>query len=204
MASFIGQIRSEIGRLVKTVALAAVGLLLIAAASLFSANPSAFFFKVLSLLGTGMLLVSVALMILTFRKASEVKPGALAVSLAITLVTVAVQLALRQSLPPVAAGGLALAAGMLLGGGWSRTRLFFVDGETIRCRGTAWYLAVWAGVFALNQLSAALAGDVPAAMTTAMLASSGIVAGSTGEQLLRFFQVQRRLPGRTRLNEFSP
>lgn len=193
MGQIRSQINSEVRNLLKTGLMAGGGLLLILAASFLSAEPMATFFRVLSLAGTGMLLFSVLMMILTFRKASTVKPGALLVSLSITLVTLAVQMLVSPALPPMIVGLLAFAAGGMIGFGWSRTRLFFVDADQVRCRGTAWYLAVWAATFALNQLMGSLAGGAPAAVAGSLLVGSGIVMGSTGEQLLRWRRISSGL-----------
>lgn len=191
MRTLIAEIAGELRRFSRTVLVAVAGLFLMAVASLFSDAPVSMFFRLLSLAGTAMLLFSVVMMILVFRKASQVKPAALVVSLGVTLAALAVQLAIRGALPSPFAATLAFAAGGFIGAGWSRTRLFFVDGDIIRCRGTAWYLAVWGATFALNQFMAALAAGVPAAMTGALLVGSGIVAGSTIEQLARFYRVAR-------------
>lgn len=195
MGQITSQISSEARKLLKIGLLAGGGLLLILAASLLSSEPMATFFRVLSLAGTGMLLFSVVMMILTFRKASTVKPGALLVSLSITLLTLGVQMLVSPALPPMIVGLLAFAAGGMIGFGWSRTRLFFVDADQIRCRGTASYLAVWAGTFALNQLMGSLAGGAPAAVAGSLLVGSGIVLGSTGEQLLRWRRISNELAG---------
>jgi hypothetical protein len=195
----MGQIRSQIGsevrNLLKMGLMAGGGLLVILAASLLSSEPMTTFFRVLSLAGTGMLLFSVAMMILTFRKASTVKPGALLVSLLITLLTLSVQMLVSPVLPPMIVALLAFSAGGMIGFGWSRTRLFFVDADQVRCRGTAWYLAVWAGTFALNQLMGSLAGGAPAAVAGSLLVGSGIVLGSTSEQLLRWRRIYSGLAG---------
>jgi hypothetical protein len=198
MGQIASQIGSEVRNLLKMGLMAGGGLLLILAASFLSSEPMATFFRVLSLAGTGMLLFSVLMMILTFRKASTVKPGALLVSLSITLVTMSVQMLVSPALPPMIVGLLAFAAGGMIGFGWSRTRLFFVDTDQVRCRGTAWYLVVWAGTFALNQLMGSLAGGAPAAVAGSLLVGSGIVLGSTGEQLLRWRKISRGLAGHNR------
>lgn len=198
----MGQIASQVGfevrKLLKMGLLAGGGLFLILAASFLSAEPMTTFFKILSLAGTGMLLLSVLMMILTFRKVSTVKPGALLVSLSITLLTLSVQMLVSPVLPPMAVGLLAFTAGGMIGFGWSRTRLFFVDANQIRCRGTAWYLAVWAGTFALNQLMGSLASGAPAAVAGSLLVGSGIVLGSTCEQLLRWRRISSGLSDHNR------
>lgn len=193
MGQIANQVGLEIKHLIKLVILAAGGLVLILAASFLTANPQATFFRVLSLVGTLMLLFSVMTMILTFRKASTVKPGALLVSLSVALGALSVQMLMSPALPPVALNILAFAGGSLVGFGWSRTRLFFVDGAEVRCRGTAWYLAIWGGTFALNQLMSVLAGGAPLAVASSLLVGSGIVLGSTGEQFFRWKRVSNQI-----------
>ena len=193
MGQIANQVGLEIKHLIKLVILAAGGLVLILAASFLTANPQATFFRVLSLVGTLMLLFSVMTMILTFRKASTVKPGALLVSLSVALGALSVQMLMSPALPPVALNILAFAGGSLVGFGWSRTRLFFVDGAEVRCRGTAWYLAIWGGTFALHQLMSVLAGGAPLAVASSLLVGSGIVLGSTGEQFFRWKRISNQI-----------
>lgn len=194
MATTVGQqIKGEVRKLFKMAAIAAAGLVLLAIASLFTDNPAGTFFKVLSLLGTGLLLMSVALMIVTFRKAKAVVPGALIVSLLTTLATLGVQLLIANARPDFALGGLVFVAGILVGQGWSRTTLFFIDGDAVRSRGTAWYLAVWAATFLLNQLLRIFSGGVPAAGVVALLVATGIAAGNITGQLLRYRRATKML-----------
>ena len=182
------QLRGEVRRLAKMTGMAFVGVLLIAVASLFSAQPAVTFFRILSLAGTALVVLSVAMMIVTFRKARALVPGALLVSLSTALVVCGVQLVVAADRPAPVTGFLALAAGTLLGAGWARTSTVFVDGDMVRSRGTAWYLAVWAGTFLLNQLMALSAGGSPATGLSVLLVGTGIATGNTGVQLLRFRQ----------------
>lgn len=196
MTATIGQqIGGEVRKLFKMAALAVVGLGLLAIGSLFTDNPAGTFFRVLSLLGTGLLLMSVAMMIVTFRKAKAVVPGALIVSLATTLATLGVQLLISSARPDAAIGGLVFLSGLLVGQGWSRTTLFFIDGDTVRSRGTAWYLAVWAVTFLINQVLRQFSGGVPAVGMFALLFATGIAAGNITGQLLRYRRATKMIAG---------
>ncbi len=180
------QIAGESRRLVKIGALAATGLLLIGIASLFFDDPAHVFFRMLSLLGTGLLIASAALMVITFRKAKKVVPGALLVSLATTLLALLVSTAFMPQTPAFATGGAAFLAGMLVGGGWSMTTLYFIDGDIVRSRGTAWYLVVWVVILTINQLLGAFARTVPSFAIFALIVATGIAVGSITGQLLRY------------------
>ena len=86
------QLRGEFRRLSKMTGMAFVGVLFIAVASLLTAQPAVTFFRILSLAGTALVVLSVAMMIDTFRKARALVPGALLVSLSTALVVCGVQL----------------------------------------------------------------------------------------------------------------
>ncbi|MCB1465289.1 MAG: hypothetical protein KDJ90_23375 [Nitratireductor sp.] len=193
--SLYQQIRGEGRRLLKMAGLVAAGVVLLVLASLFTDHPASFFFKVVSLAGTALLLFSVAMMIVTFRKARAVIPGALIVSLATTLVVLLVQLWLAPLRPGLASGAIAFAAGMVIGYGWSRTTLFYIDRETVLSRGTAWYLAVWAATFLFNQLLHIFANGAPATALAAMLVATGIAIGNIAGQLLRYRQAILMIAG---------
>lgn len=195
MPSIYEQIRGEGRRLVKMAALVGAGVVLLILASLFTDHPASFFFKVVSLVGTALLLFSVAMMIVTFRRARAVIPGALIVSLATTVLVLLVQLWMAPARPGFASGMLAFAAGMAIGFGWSRTNLFYIDRETVLARGTAWYLAVWAATFLLNQLLHIFTNGAPAAAFATMLVATGIAAGNITGQLLRYRQAALMIAG---------
>ncbi|WP_170263727.1 hypothetical protein [Blastochloris sulfoviridis] len=106
-------------------------------------DPSAaLLFRVVGVIGTTLFVLSIAIMLLTFRKARRLSPWMLVLSGAISVVATSVFFALTGTPLPGAVMMLAIVAGALIGIGWSLTNLLFVDGETVRARGNAWYLAV--------------------------------------------------------------
>ena len=185
MGSVWREAGSELGRLGRMAGIAAIGLALLGVASLFSARPAATFFYILSLIGTGLLIVSVAMMVLTFRRAKKLAPGALLVSLATTLSVALVQILFSQARPSMTVLSLALVVGAAIGAGWARTAIFFIDGEAVRSRGTAWYLVIWAFTFLFNQIMRPLAGAGTASLLLLLL-GTGVAAGSILFQLLRY------------------
>ena len=133
MKSLWQQITAEGRRLVKVAGMAAGGLVLLLIASLFTDDPAKTFFRTLSLLGTGMVLLSVTMMVLTFRKARAIIPGALlAVPLATTFAVAGVQFLFAAQRPGLLLAFLALLAGGLVGMGWARTTKVFIDGDAVR------------------------------------------------------------------------
>ncbi|KAA5595979.1 hypothetical protein F1193_15940 [Blastochloris sulfoviridis] len=121
-----------------------IGVATLAGASvLLIIDPSAaLLFRVVGVIGTTLFVLSIAIMLLTFRKARRLSPWMLVLSGAISVVATSVFFALTGTPLPGAVMMLAIVAGALIGIGWSLTNLLFVDGETVRARGNAWYLAV--------------------------------------------------------------
>jgi hypothetical protein len=110
------------------------------------------FFRLLTLVGILLLVVSVGIMLLTFRKAKRVFPAALLLSMVVALVTLVVYTGILG----VPLNGLTVAFGLFFGVSvgviWAFTTRIVNDGGTIKRRGNVWYLAVWGLVFAFTQL----------------------------------------------------
>lgn len=173
------QIKSEILGRLKTGAMLIAALAALAIVSLFFAHPLQTFFRLISIAGTAMLILSVVMMVLTFRKAKTIEPVALLLALAISVVGTLFSLWFGGRLPATSMLLAAALAGSLIGVGWSLTTLLFIDNTEIRGRGTAWYLVIWGLTFAMNQIGAIVFGHVPSAMTLLMLASTGLTVGNT-------------------------
>lgn len=164
---------------------AAAGVGVLAVVCLFTANPFATFFRLVTFAGIGLMLISIVVMILTFKKAREVASAALLASLAVALLSTFVMLWFMPFAPPWGLMILAVLAGGLAGAAWSRTTRFFIDGGRLRMCGTIWYLAVWALTLAFNQGGAIITGRTPVAMTLLTLAGAGIATGNTLGLILR-------------------
>jgi hypothetical protein len=193
MVSVWRQIATEARRLVKVALMAMLGVVVLIIASLFSDDPTKTFFRILSLLGTAMVLFSVAMMLVTFRRARSLIPGALIVSLLTTLSVAGVQLLFAQQRPGMLLVLLPVTAGAMVGAGWARTTRVFIDGELIRSQGNVWYLLVWAATFLLNQLLGMMAGGTPMGGLMALLVGTGIAVGNNVSQLWRYRQASTLL-----------
>ena len=190
MSSDSQALASALKGLLRTAAMLVLGLVVLAALSLLSSAPLEAFFRLLSYAATAMMLVSVAAMLLTFRQARRLEPVALLLSLAVSLLSTLLSLALAAMFPPglLLLGGFA--AGLVAGGLWARTTLLFVDGDTVRGRGTIWSLAIWAASFALSQLVTVTAGTSGLAGALMMMGSAGLAAGNAVGLALRVHRVR--------------
>jgi hypothetical protein len=184
-ATITATIKSLVAQIRMMAIVAGAAAAVLAVISFFTAHPLATFLRLVSFAGVGLMLFGVAVMILTFKKAREVVPAALLVSLAAALIGTFVSLAFAQTVPHRTLVLFALIVGGVLGAVWSRTTLLFVDGRSIRMRGTIWYLAVWALTLALNQSVAIVTGRTPLATALLALFGAGIAIGNTLGLILR-------------------
>ena len=174
----------------------------LAIVSVFTAHPVATFFWLLSYLGIAMTLFSAALMLVTFRSARALVPTALAVVMATTILASALSLWLANGRPSWLFAGAALAAGVALGGYWSTTLLIFVDNGVARGRGSLWYLAVWAGVLALNQIATGFLGFTPDVGGPGVVFAAGVSLGNSLGLIVRT-TLARRFAARLAAGEAS-
>jgi hypothetical protein len=176
----IGEVQAALLRSVKQIVVIGGGLLVaLIAVSFLTANPLATFLRLLSLAGVVLMLLSVAAMLLTFRTARQVAPAALLASLVTTLVSTFLALAIAGAMPSRLVTIVALLGGGLLGAAWSLTPLLSIDGAGVRMRGTTWYLAVWALLFAASQGVATFVGRTPVIVAILTLIGVGLAGGNT-------------------------
>lgn len=158
----------------------------IAAGVLVLIDPSLrLLFRVASILGTVLFVVSVVVMLLTFRKARGLEALPLVVTALLAVATTTIFFAFAG--PPLGrlVVMLAVLAGLVVGIAWSTTGLVFVEGRLVRTRGTLWFLAVWALTLALPQILAAAAGRTPATAAVAGFVGMGLTIGNAGGLIAR-------------------
>ena len=171
---------------IKTIGIVAGAIVVVLAiVSFLTAHPLATFLKLVSFAGVVLMLFSVAVMILTFKKAREVVPAAMLASLAAALIGTLISLTFAHAVPSSTLILLALLVGGGLGALWSRTTLLFVDQGRIRMRGTIWYLAVWALTLAINQGVSIMTGRAPLIVSCLALAGAGLAIGNTAGLIFR-------------------
>jgi hypothetical protein len=148
--------------------------------------------KIASILGIVLLLFSVLIMLLTYRKAKKISPLSLIFSMLISLTSLIIYMELLKVRLPILLWMAAFAAGGLMGIGWSLTsRLVWIKG-LIKSQGDIWYLVVWALVFVVNQLIVLFTGRPVQVAMIMLLTGTGLVMGNSSSTLIRFYHLRSR------------
>ncbi|MFH1343661.1 MAG: hypothetical protein ABIL01_21010 [Pseudomonadota bacterium] len=164
---------------------------LAAALVLLVIDPSAaLLFRVVGIVGMALFALSVVMMLLTFRKARKLSPWSLAIGAIVSVLCTWIFFALAGAPLSAAAIGLAVAAGAMVGVGWSLTNLLFIDGETIRARGNIWFLAVWALSLLMTQAATLAGGQTPYAVALVSFLGMGLAVGNSLGLLARYVRAR--------------
>jgi hypothetical protein len=152
--------------------------------------------RLLGLAGMALMVLSVAVMLLTWRRTRRVTAWSQTVPVLVGVVTVAI----FAATVPTRSGPIVLLAsgafGTLAGGVWALTdRLSMKDGRVLST-GTPWHLVMWAGVLAVNQAVALVGGRGPAVTMVLLFLSMGVIVGRSGVTLARsaLFRPATRMP----------
>ncbi|MDO8399121.1 MAG: hypothetical protein Q7T45_15010 [Bradyrhizobium sp.] len=164
---------------------------LAAAFVLLVIDPSgALLFRVVGLIGMALFALSIVTMLLTFRKARKLSPWSLAIGAIVSVLCTWVFFALAGAPLSATAIGLAVAAGAMVGVGWSLTNLLFIDGEAIRARGNIWFLAVWALSLLMTQAATLAGGQTPYAVAPVSFLGMGLAVGNSLGLLARYVRAR--------------
>ncbi len=167
---------------------------LAAAFVLLVIDPSgALLFRIVGLIGMALFALSIVTMLLTFRKARKLSPWSLVIGAIVSVLCTWIFFALAGAPLSAAAIGLAIAAGALVGIGWSLTNLLFIDGEAIRARGNIWFLAVWALSLIMTQAASLAGGKTPYAVALVSFLGMGLAVGNSFGLLARYARARRLL-----------
>jgi len=167
---------------------------LAAAFVLLVIDPSgALLFRVVGLIGMALFALSIVTMLLTFRKARKLSPWSLAIGAIVSVLCTWIFFALAGAPLSAAAILLAVAAGAMVGIGWSLTNLLFIDGEAIRARGNIWFLAVWALSLLMTQAATLAGGQTPYAVALVSFLGMGLAVGNSLGLLARYARARRLL-----------
>lgn len=175
--------------------------MLVAAFILLVIDPSgALLFRVVGIVGMALFALSVITMLLTFRKARKLSPWSLAIGAAVSVFCTWIFFALAGTPLSITVIMLAVAAGAMVGAGWSLTNLLFVDGEIIRARGNIWFLAVWALSLMMTQAATLAGGQTPYAVALVSFLGMGLAVGNSLGLLARYARVRAAIsvPGERR------
>ena len=168
--------------------------MLVAAFVLLAVDPSgALLFRIVGIVGMALFALSVVTMLLTFRKARKLSPWSLAIGAAVSVFCTVIFFALAGTPLSIAVIMLAVAAGAMVGVGWSLTNLLFIDGEAIRARGNIWFLAVWALSLLMTQAATLAGGQTPYAVALVSFLGMGLAVGNSLGLLARYARARRLL-----------
>ncbi len=160
---------------------------------LFIDPSAALLFRVVGIVGMAMFALSVMMMLLTFRKARKLSPWSLVIGAVVSVVCTWIFFALAGAPLSAAAVGFAIAAGAMVGVGWSLTNLLFIDGDTVRARGNIWFLAVWALSLLMTQAATLAGGQTPYAVALVSFLGMGLAVGNSFGLLARYVRARRLL-----------
>jgi len=76
--------------------------------------------------------------------------------------------------------------GSVIGWFWARTTKVYLENNEVKSRNSTWYLVVWGGVFAVNQLIIIITNRPPGIAMALLILSTFIVWGTTGNIIKRY------------------
>jgi hypothetical protein len=135
-------------------------------------------------------ILSVVMLILTFRKPRKVSILSIAITIATSLATLAIFSTLIRYEPPAWLWLLMTAAGIATGLFWARTTNVFVQGNQVMSQNSILYLVVWGGIFTANQLIIIFTNRPPAIAMALLIVSTATVWGTNANILWRYSKVQ--------------
>lgn len=145
------------------------------------------FFSMLMLL---VFVLSVLMLVLTFRKPKKVNLRSLGIALAMSLLSMAVFSAIIGYQASAWIWLLMALIGGVIGWFWARTTQVYLENNAVMSRNSIWYLVVWGGVFALNQLITITTSRPPNIAMPMLILSTFIVWGTNGNIIKRYFNLR--------------
>ena len=148
--------------------------------------------KAISVIFLIVFVVSVALLVLTFRKPKKVSILSLLLVILISIITLAVFSFLVNYQPSLLLLALTVLAGLFIGVVWSQATHVYVENGKVMSRNSIWYLLVWGGIFALTQLVSVMTNRPPSVIMALLIVSTGTVIGMNGMIMKRYFSIRAR------------
>lgn len=142
-------------------------------------------FILVGLVGMGLMVLSALAMLMTFRKAKSVVPRSLIISMGVSMLSTVVIASFSAFRPGWGLPAASLSCGALIGSGWAFTTVMFMEGASVRSRGSGWYLVVWILTMLITQLIPMVSGRTPTAGLALLFGGAGLVLGNSGVLLLR-------------------
>lgn len=158
--------------------------------------------KTISIILLIVFILSVVLLILTFRKPRKVSIFSLMLAMVIGLITLTVFSLITHYRPSLLLMAAMAVTGLLIGVVWSQATRIYIENDKVMSHNSVWYLVVWGGIFALTQLIAIITNRLPSAIMALLVMSTASVIGMNGRIIGKYFAaksgigVPEALPGK--------
>ncbi|MHB8137323.1 MAG: zinc ribbon domain-containing protein [Smithellaceae bacterium] len=143
--------------------------------------------KTISIILLIVFILSVVLLILTFRKPRKVSIFALMLAIVISLITLTVFSLLTHYRPSLLLMAVMAVAGLLIGVVWSQATRVYIENGKVMSHNSVWYLVVWGGIFALTQLITIITNRLPPVIMALLVMSTASVIGMNGRIIGKYF-----------------
>jgi len=152
------------------------------------------FFKLVSLSLVAVFILSITFLVLTLRRPKKVSMTSISITIAMSFVSLTVFSILTQYSISFRLWLLLAAAGGVIGWFWARTTRVFAEDGRVMARNSVWYLAVWACVFAVNQVILILSNRPAGTAMGLLIVSTAMVWGTNGCIMRGYFRVKTESP----------
>ena len=146
--------------------------------------------KAISIIFFLVFILSVALMVLTFRKPRKISVLSLILAVLVSLATLVIFSFLVHYEPSMWLLSATALAGFFIGLVWSQTTRVYVENGTVMSRNSIWYLVVWGGVFALTQLISIITNRPPPIIMALLMMSTATIIGMNGSIIKKYFSMK--------------
>jgi len=146
--------------------------------------------KTISTLLLLVFVLSVALLVITFRKPRKVSVFSLILAIFIGLITFAVFSFLIRYHPSIWLLAAMGSAGLFTGMVWSRATRIYIENGQVMSRNSVWYLVVWGGIFAMTQLISIVTNRPPSIAMALLIMSTASIIGMNGSIIKRYFSAR--------------
>ena len=146
--------------------------------------------KIVSIVMLIVFILSIVLLIFTFRKPKKISILSISITIAISLITLVIFSSLTHYEPPLWTWFLMAIIGIAVGMFWARTTKVFTKGNQVMSQNSIWYLAVWGGVFAINQIITIVTNKPPDIAMALLILSTATVWGTNGDIIRRYFKIR--------------
>jgi hypothetical protein len=153
------------------------------------------FSKFISVIMMIVFILSILMLVLTFRKPKKISLPSLAITLGISLLSMVVFSAIIGYSPSFGVWLLMALMGGAIGYFWAKTTNVYIESGQVKSQNSIWYIVVWGAVFALNQLITITTNRPPPIAMAMLVMSTFIVWGTNGNIIRRYFRLQPALAG---------